>query len=127
MDPTTPIIANWDSLTTEETIVLPMPVNRTILFALEDSAEVSPDPVAINFPEQDLVELGGEIAALVAAKVADAAQAARGLGGDATSQARSVVYNDILARQTYLIARVQENVNELMKVRTMLAMIRATQ
>jgi hypothetical protein len=118
-------LAKWDDLTTNQTIVLPMPIDRTIKFALEGD-EKGPGEVAINFPAVDVGETTRTCQALLKQITDDEATSiTEGLGGDVSALSRRILYSQLLREQRQCLFRIQLEVNKLIQIRAKCAYLRS--
>ena len=103
---------------------MPVPWNRTLMFALEGSAATSADPVKIAFPFPDTAAMVARAAAIVAENMTQGEQLARGMETTPEVEARRLARAVVLAREEYLIGRMQSDAREILEDRVLLEMLR---
>lgn len=109
-----------------DVVVIPFPDHATtVTFALTDPN--SPDAISLRFDPpttETLAAWQGEVMAAVAARMSEAEQGVRGMGGDATLDAIKSVYRDKIAEQENIEGMLQHYLSAVVKVRYVLEMLR---
>lgn len=109
-----------------DVVVIPFPDHATtITFALTDPD--APDAISLRFDyptTETLAAWQGEVMAAVGARMGEAEQGVRGMGGDATLDAIKSVYRDKISEQENIEGLLQHYFNAVIKVRFLLEMLR---